>query len=310
MKMNKYVLKRILLLIPVLLGVSLLVFAIMSLTPGDPAQLILGENAPKEAVLKLREEMGLNDPFFMQYFRFIKNAIMGDFGRSYTTGREVFGEIFARFPNTLILAVIGIIISVCIGIPIGIISATRQYSFLDSFSMVIALLGVSMPVFWLGLMLILTFSVKLGWLPSGGFDGLKSIILPAVTLGVGSAAIITRMTRSSMLEVIRQDYIRTARAKGVAEKVVINKHALKNALIPIITVVGLQFGHLLGGAVLTESVYSWPGVGRLMVDAIRQKDTPTVLAAVVFLAAAFSVVNLLVDILYAYVDPRIKSQYK
>lgn len=310
MNMYKYVLKRILLLIPVLLGVSLLVFAIMSLTPGDPAQLILGENAPKEAVLKLREEMGLNDPFFMQYFRFVKNAIMGDFGRSYTTGREVFGEIFARFPNTLILAVIGIIISVCIGIPIGIISATRQYSFLDSFSMVIALLGVSMPVFWLGLMLILTFSVKLGWLPSGGFDGLKSIILPAVTLGVGSAAIITRMTRSSMLEVIRQDYIRTARAKGVAEKVVINKHALKNALIPIITVVGLQFGHLLGGAVLTESVYSWPGVGRLMVDAIRQKDTPTVLAAVVFLAAAFSVVNLLVDILYAYVDPRIKSQYK
>ena len=310
MNMHKYVLKRILLLIPVLLGVSLLVFAIMSLTPGDPAQLILGENAPKEAVLKLREEMGLNDPFFMQYFRFVKNAIMGDFGRSYTTGREVFGEIFARFPNTLILAVIGIIISVCIGIPIGIISATRQYSFLDSFSMVIALLGVSMPVFWLGLMLILTFSVKLGWLPSGGFDGLKSIILPAVTLGVGSAAIITRMTRSSMLEVIRQDYIRTARAKGVAEKVVINKHALKNALIPIITVVGLQFGHLLGGAVLTESVYSWPGVGRLMVDAIRQKDTPSVLAAVVFLAAAFSVVNLLVDILYAYVDPRIKSQYK
>ena len=308
--MHKYVLKRILLLIPVLLGVSLLVFAIMSLTPGDPAQLILGENAPKAAVLKLREEMGLNDPFFMQYFRFVKNAIMGDFGRSYTTGREVFGEIFARFPNTLILAVIGIIISVCIGIPIGIISATRQYSFLDSFSMVVALLGVSMPVFWLGLMLILTFSVKLGWLPSGGFDGFKSIILPAITLGVGSAAIITRMTRSSMLEVIRQDYIRTARAKGVAEKVVINKHALKNALIPIITVVGLQFGHLLGGAVLTESVYSWPGVGRLMVDAIRQKDTPTVLAAVVFLAAAFSVVNLLVDILYAYVDPRIKSQYK
>ncbi len=308
--MHKYVLKRVLLLIPVLLGVSLLVFAIMSLTPGDPAQLILGENAPKAAVLKLREEMGLNDPFFMQYFRFVKNAIMGDFGRSYTTGREVFGEIFARFPNTLILAIIGIIISVCIGIPIGIISATRQYSFLDSFSMVIALLGVSMPVFWLGLMLILTFSVKLGWLPSGGYNGLSSIILPAITLGVGSAAIITRMTRSSMLEVIRQDYIRTARAKGVTEKVVINKHALKNALIPIITVVGLQFGHLLGGAVLTESVYSWPGVGRLMVDAIRQKDTPTVLAAVVFLAAAFSVVNLLVDILYAYVDPRIKSQYK
>ena len=308
--MHKYVLRRLLLLIPVLLGVSLLVFTIMSLTPGDPAQLILGENAPKEAILKLREEMGLNDPFLVQYFRFVGKAVLGDFGRSYTTGREVFGEIFSRFPNTLILAVIGIIISVCIGIPVGIISATRQYSFLDSFSMVLALLGVSMPVFWLGLMLILTFSVKLGLLPSGGFDGFKSLILPSLTLGVGSAAIITRMTRSSMLEVIRQDYIRTARAKGVAEKVVINKHALKNALIPIITVVGLQFGGLLGGAVLTESVYSWPGVGRLMVDAIRQKDTPTVLAAVVFLAATFSVVNQLVDILYAYVDPRIKSKYK
>ena len=308
--MHKYVLRRLLLLIPVLLGVSLLVFTIMSLTPGDPAQLILGENAPKEAIFKLREEMGLNDPFLVQYFRFVGKALLGDFGRSYTTGREVFGEIFSRFPNTLTLAVIGIIISVCIGIPVGIISATRQYSFLDSFSMVLALLGVSMPVFWLGLMLILTFSVKLGLLPSGGFDGFKSLILPSLTLGVGSAAIITRMTRSSMLEVIRQDYIRTARAKGVAEKVVINKHALKNALIPIITVVGLQFGGLLGGAVLTESVYSWPGVGSLMVDAIRQKDTPTVLAAVVFLAATFSVVNLLVDILYAYVDPRIKSQYK
>ncbi len=308
--MHKYVLRRLLLLIPVLLGVSLLVFTIMSLTPGDPAQLILGENAPKEAILKLREEMGLNDPFLVQYFRYVGKAVLGDFGRSYTTGREVFGEIFSRFPNTLILAVIGIIISVCIGIPVGIISATRQYSFLDSFSMILALLGVSMPVFWLGLMLILTFSVKLGLLPSGGFDGLKSLILPSITLGVGSAAIITRMTRSSMLEVIRQDYIRTARAKGVAEKAVINKHALKNALIPIITVVGLQFGSLLGGAVLTESVFSWPGVGRLMVDAIRQKDTPTVLASVVFLAVVYSVVNLLVDLLYAFVDPRIKSQYK
>ncbi|MGL5797159.1 MAG: nickel ABC transporter permease [Cetobacterium sp.] len=308
--MHKYILKRILLLIPVLLGVSFLVFTIMSLTPGDPAQLILGESAPREAVAQLRNEMGLNDPFIVQYIRFVKDAVVGDFGHSYTTGREVFGEIFSRFPNTLILAVLGIIIAVCIGIPLGIISATRQYTFIDSVSMIGALLGVSMPVFWLGLMLILTFSVNLRWLPSGGFDGLKSLILPSITLGVGSAAIITRMTRSSMLEVIRQDYIRTARAKGVAEKVVINKHALKNALIPVITVVGLQFGGLLGGAVLTESVYSWPGVGRMMVDAIRQKDTPTVLAAVIFLAVTFSIVNLAVDILYAYVDPRIKSQYK
>lgn len=308
--MHKYIIKRLLLLIPVLLGVSFLVFSIMYLTPGDPAQLILGENAPRAAVDALRDKMGLNDPFIVQYFRFIKNALMGDFGRSYTTNRPVFDEIFSRFPNTLILAVLGVLISVLIGIPIGIISATKQYSFIDGFSMVLALLGVSMPVFWLGLMLVLTFSVKLGWLPSGGFESMSSLILPAITLGVGSAAIVTRMTRSSMLEVIRQDYIRTARAKGVAEKVVINKHALKNALIPIITVVGLQFGHLLGGAVLTESVYSWPGVGRMMVDAIRQKDSPTVLASVIFLAAAFSIVNLIVDLLYAFADPRIKSQYK
>ncbi|EFS21746.1 glutathione ABC transporter, permease protein GsiC [Fusobacterium gonidiaformans 3-1-5R] len=224
--MYKYVIRRLLLLIPVLLGISLLVFAIMYVTPGDPAQLMLGENAPKAAVEALREKMGLNDPFIVQYFRFVGKAITGDFGRSYTTGREVFAEIFSRFPNTLVLAILGIIISVVIGIPIGIISATKQYSAVDSISMVLALLGVSMPVFWLGLMLILLFSVKLGLLPSGGFDGLKSVILPALTLGVGSAAIVTRMTRSSMLEVIRQDYIRTARAKGVSEKVVINKHAL------------------------------------------------------------------------------------
>ena len=308
--MHKYIFKRILLLIPVLLGVSFLVFSIMSFTPGDPAQLILGESAPKAQVLALREEMGLNDPFLMQYGRFVLNAVQGDFGRSYTSGREVFGEIFQRFPNTLILAIIGVIIAILIGIPVGIISATKQYSIMDSTSMIAALLGVAMPNFWLGLMLILFFSVGLGWLPSGGFGGWKSLILPSITLGTGAAAIITRMTRSSMLEVIRQDYIRTARAKGVSEKKVINKHALKNALIPVITVVGLQFGYLLGGAVLTETVYSWPGVGRMMVEAIRSKDTPVVLAAVLFLATTFSIVNLFVDILYGFVDPRVKSQYK
>ncbi|WP_321329751.1 nickel ABC transporter permease [uncultured Ilyobacter sp.] len=308
--MQKYILKRLLLLIPVLLGVSFLVFSIMSFTPGDPAQLILGESASQTSIIALREEMGLDDPFILQYARFVGNAVTGDFGRSYTSGREVFAEIFSRFPNTLILAVIGMIIAVLIGIPVGIISATKQYSLVDSVSMIGALLGVAMPNFWLGLMLILVFSVGLGILPSGGFTGMSSLILPSITLGTGAAAIITRMTRSSMLEVIRQDYIRTARAKGVAEKKVINHHALKNALIPIITIIGLQFGLLLGGAVLTETVYSWPGVGRLMVEAIRQKDTPTVLAAVVFLAAAFSIVNLMVDLIYAYVDPRMKSQYK
>ncbi|WP_299732117.1 nickel ABC transporter permease [uncultured Endozoicomonas sp.] len=307
--MHRFILKRLLLLIPVLLGVSLLVFAIMSFTPGDPAQLILGENAPAEAVAELREEMGLNDPFVLRYAHFVGNAVTGDLGQSYTSGRDVFDEIFSRFPNTLILAALGVLIAVVIGIPIGIISATRQYSMIDSGSMIFALLGVSMPNFWLGLMMILLFAVNLGWVPSGGYSSWSSLIMPAITLGTGSAAIITRMTRSSMLEVIRQDYIRTARAKGVAENVVINRHALKNALIPVITVIGLQFGMLLGGAVLTETVFSWPGVGRMMVDAIRQKDTPTVLGAVVFLATTFSLVNLFVDLLYGFVDPRIKSQY-
>lgn len=307
--MHRFIVKRLLLLIPVLLGVSLLVFAIMSFTPGDPAQLILGENAPPEAVAELREEMGLNDPFVLRYARFVGNAVVGDLGQSYTSGRDVFDEIFSRFPNTLILAALGVIIAVLIGIPVGIISATRQYSMIDSGSMIFALLGVSMPNFWLGLMMILLFSVNLGWVPSGGYSDWSSLIMPAITLGTGSAAIITRMTRSSMLEVIRQDYIRTARAKGVAENVVINQHALKNALIPVITVIGLQFGYLLGGAVLTETVFSWPGVGRMMVDAIRQKDAPTVLGTVVFLATTFSLVNLMVDLLYGFVDPRIKSQY-
>ncbi len=308
--MLKYIGKRLLMLIPVLLGVTFIVFSIMYMTPGDPAQLILGESAPPEAVAELRTDMGLDDPFIVQYGRFVVNAVQGDFGKSYTTKREVFSEIFARFPNTLKLAGVGVALAIAIGIPVGIISATRQYSFIDSASMIGALLGVSMPNFWLGLMLILTFSVSLGWLPSSGSDTWKHMILPAITLGTGSAAIITRMTRSSMLEVIRQDFIRTARAKGVSEKKVVNKHALKNALIPVITVVGLQFGYLLGGAVLTETVFSWPGVGRLLVEAIRQKDTPTVLASVVFMATTFSFVNLLVDVLYAYVDPRIKSQYQ
>jgi peptide/nickel transport system permease protein len=307
--MHKYILKRILLLIPVLLGVTFIVFSIMYLTPGDPAQLILGEKATPAAIDALRSQMGLDKPFIVQYFNFIGKALTGDFGRSYTTNRLVFTEIFSRFPNTLTLAVVGVAVSISIGIPVGIISATKQYSVTDNVSMVVALLGVSMPNFWLGLMLILIFSVNFGILPSGGFTSLQSLVLPAITLGYSSSAIITRMTRSSMLEVIRQDYIRTARAKGVAERTVILKHGLKNALIPVITVVGLQFGNLLGGAVLTETVFSWPGVGRLLVDSIRQKDTPMVLASVVFLATTFSICNLFVDILYGFVDPRIKSQY-
>ncbi|MGL5955223.1 MAG: ABC transporter permease [Brevinema sp.] len=313
--MGKYIFKRVLMLIPVVLGISLVVFSIMSLTPGDPAQLILGESASAEALAAKRAELGLNDPFIIQYLRYAWNAIQGDFGRSYTTNVQVSQEIMSRFPNTLVLTVCAVILAIIISIPVGVFTAVRQYSLWDSGIMLLTLIGVSMPVFWLGLMLILQFSLNLNWLPAVGqpswsMNGVRALVLPTLSLGVNTSAIITRMTRSSMLDVIRQDYIRTARAKGVAEFYVISKHALKNALIPVLTVIGIQFGGLLGGAILTESVFSWPGVGRLLVEAIRQKDTPRVMGVVIFLAVVFSIVNLIVDILYAYVDPRIKSRYK
>ena len=247
----------------------------------------------------------------VQFGNYVKKAVLEqDIGRSYITKRPVTTEVMGRFPVTLKLAAFSILIAVAIGIPIGIVSATKQYSLFDNISMVVALLGVSMPNFWQGLLLILLFSVTLGWLPASGFSSFKHMILPAVTIGTSTAAVITRMTRSSMLEVIRQDYIRTARAKGQVESKVVNRHALKNALIPIITVVGLQFGYLLGGAVLTESIFAVPGVGRLMVDSIKTRDFPVVQGAVLFIAITFSIVNLFVDIMYAYVDPRIRSQYK
>ena len=308
--MHKYIFRRILLLIPVILGVSFVVFTIMFFTPGDPAQLILGERAPAEEIAALREQMGLNRPFFVQFFNFIKNAFMGDLGRSFTTKRPVFEELMARFPQTMQLAAAAVLVAVVLGIPIGILSATKQYSAFDMTAMVFALIGVSMPNFWQGLMMRLLFSILLRWLPSSGYGTFRHLIMPALTIGTSSMALITRMTRSSMLEVIRQDYIRTARAKGLSERVVINRHALKNALIPVITVIGLQFGYLLGGAVLTETIFSWPGVGRLIVEAIRQKDFPVVQGGVLLLAITFSIVNLVVDILYAYIDPRIKAQYK
>lgn len=308
--MHKYILRRVLLLIPVMLGVSLVVFTIMFFTPGDPAKIMLGERAPAEEVALLRTQMGLDDPFHIQFFNFVKNAVQGDLGRSLVTKQPVAREIWARFPATLQLSAAAVLIAILMGIPIGIISATKQYSAFDMISMVIALLGVSMPNFWQGMMMILLFSITVRILPSSGYGTLNHLIMPAMTIGTSAAAVITRMTRSSMLEVVRQDYIRTARAKGLSERVVINRHALKNALIPIVTVVGLQFGGLLGGAVLTESIFSWPGVGRFMVDAIRTKDYPSVQGGVLMLALTFSIVNLAVDILYAYIDPRIKAQYK
>ncbi len=309
--MHKYVLRRVMLLIPVIIGVTFIIFTMMYLTPGDPARILLGETASAEAVAKLRDDLGLDDPYLVQFGRYVKNAVVHqDIGRSYATKRPVTQEVISRFPTTLKLASFSILIAVIIGIPVGIISATKQYSLFDNLSMVVALLGVSMPNFWQGLLLILLFAVHLKWLPPSGFSSFKHMILPSVTIGTSTAAVITRMTRSSMLEVIRQDYIRTARAKGQVENKVIWHHALKNALIPIITVIGLQFGYLLGGAVLTETIFSISGVGRLMVDSIKSQDFPVVQGAVLFIAVIFSVVNLLVDIMYAYVDPRIRSQYK
>ena len=308
--MYKYVIKRLLALIPVLLGVTFIVFCIMSLSPGDPAAMLLGTGATPESIVALREEMGLNAPIIVQYIRYLAGLLRGDMGTSYVSRNSVVYEIFSRFPNTLALAAAAIFVATIVSIPIGIISATKQYSIFDNTGMVVALLGVSMPSFWLGLMFIILFSVKLKVLPSGGAEGFSSIILPAITLGAESMATITRTTRSSMLEVVRQDYIRTARAKGFPEKFVILKHALRNALIPTVTVTGIEMGALLGGAILTETVFSWPGVGRLLIDAIQNKNTPVVLGCLVVFAVSFGIVNLVVDILYAYIDPRIKSQYK
>ena len=313
--MSKYIVRRLLTLIPVIVGVTFIVFFILNLSPGDPAAIILGEQATEEALAMKREELHLNDPLLKRYGRYMWDMLHGDLGLSYKNSISVWDQVIGRFPNTCVLAVAGILVALLIGIPVGIISAKKQYSLIDNVSMVFALIGVAMPNFWFGLLAVIVFSLTLGWLPSQGMGEwlvplLRSIVLPALTLGTGCAATVTRMTRSSMLEVIRQDYISTARAKGLSEKTVTYRHMLRNALIPIITATGLQFGSLLGGAMLTETIFSWPGLGRLMVDAIKSKDIPLVLGSIIFMATTFSIVNLVVDIIYAFVDPRIKSQYK
>lgn len=308
--MYKYICKRILMMIPVIIGVSLLVFLVLKMTPGDPARVVAGSEADEATVEQIREELGMNKPVLQQYVDYMLALLHGDMGTSYTTSKPVADEILARMPTTFILAFAGVFVAVLIGIPLGIISATKQYSVLDYISTLLALGGVAMPNFWLGLMLILLFSLKLGWLPSGGGDSWTSYVLPAITLGVGATASFMRTTRSSMLEVIRQDYIRTARAKGVGEGRVVMHHALRNAMIPVITVIGLQIGTLLGGAVVNETVFSLPGLGTLMINAINQKNEPVVLGCLITFAIIFSLVNLLIDILYAFIDPRIKSQYK
>ena len=307
--MVKYVIKRLLALIPVILGVTLLVFMIMQLAPGDAAKLILGESATQEQVEELREEMGLNDPAVVQYGRYMLNFVQGDLGTSYSTKRPVAEEVFSRFPYTFNLSIVAGVVSILLAIPLGILAAVKQNTLFDNVSMIVSLIGVSMPIFWLALLLVLCFSLKLGWFPVQGAESWKSYVLPAISLGFMNMAAIARTTRSSMLETIRQDYIRTARAKGVSKRQVIVKHAFKNALIPTITVCGIQLGQLLGGSVLTETVFAWPGIGRLLVQSINARDVPMVLGCIIVMTVCFSIVNLLIDLLYGFVDPRIKSMY-
>ena len=303
---GQYIIRRLLIMLPVLLGVSLIIFIMVRVIPGDPGYILAGPHATKDQVEQIREQLGLNKHPITQYFIFLRNLFRGDLGTSTRTGLPVMKEIMARFPNTLMLALASILIASVFGVLAGIIAGVKQNSKFDYLSMLIALFGLSMPVFWLGLMLMLLFSIKLGWFPAVGADTLKHLVLPALTLGANSTAIIARMTRSSMLEVIRLDYIRTARAKGLSEKMVISRHALKNALIPVVTVIGLQTGILLGGAVLTEIVFAWPGIGRLLVESILARDYPVVQGVVLVVATMFIFVNLIVDILYSYLDPRIR----
>lgn len=304
--MAQYLLKRILSTIPVLFGITLLLFFMLRALPGDPAQVLAGEQASPREIELIRHQLGLDQPVHIQYVTFMSRLILFDLGRSARTGNPVLEEVWARLPNTLSLAFIAITLACLLGIPAGVISAVRPYTITDYLVTGASLFGISMPVFWLGLMLVVLFAVILQWLPAGGTGSWKHLILPSCTLALLLVAFIARMTRSSMLEVLSQDYTTTARSKGLKENVVILKHALRNAMIPIITVVGLQFGSLLGGAVLTETVFAWPGLGRLIVDSILARDYPVIQGSILIFALLYVLVNLLVDLTYAYIDPRIR----
>ncbi len=312
--MTTYILRRLLFAIPVLIGASFLVFLSIRFVPGDPAIAIAGELATPELREQVRKDLGLDRPLLVQYGIYLRRTLQGDMGQSVRTRQPVAAEILLRLPNTLQLASLSLLLAAAIGIPIGVISATRANSWVDGGSMIFALLGVSMPIFWLGLMLMYLFSIILPrWLglsqpilPPTGTGTWQHLVMPVVALAANSMAIQARMTRACMLEVLRTDYIRTARAKGLPEWKVIYKHALRNALVPIVTIIGLQFGTLLGGAVITETVFAWPGIGRLLIDSISFRDYPVVQGTVLVIAAGFVLVNLLVDVLYAYLDPRIR----
>ena len=309
--MLRYIFKRILMMIPVLLGVLFLVFTMNEISPGDPAAMIAGDAASVEVVEQIREDLGLNKPLPVRFFNYTKNLVLhGDLGTSYKTKRPVLDEVMDRLPTTILLSLTSAAFAVLLSIPIGIISDIKQNTWIDNLLMVLALIGVAMPAFWQGLMTIILFSVKLGWFPSYGFTTPAHWFMPVLTIGTGAMASLVRITRSSMLEVIRQDYIRTARAKGQTERKVIISHALRNSMIPIITAIAIQLGSMLGGAIVTETVFAIPGIGMLMIQSIKARDYPTIQGAVVVIAVMFSLLNLVVDIIYTFVDPRLKSIYQ
>ena len=305
----KYILHRLLLLIPVVIGVSFLVFFIVNLAPGNAAELIAGPEASIETIEQIEEDLGLNKNIFVRYGEYMLNLLQGDLGTSYYSDERVFDKYIERLPATLELAVAFIVVALVFSLPLGILAAIKQYSIFDRIASFVAMIAVSMPNFWLGILLILLFSAQLRLLPSGGNEYWYSVILPALTIGWQMCALMTRMTRSSMLEVIRQDYITTSRAKGLSEKTVVLKHALRNALIPIITSAGSLFVDCVGGAVVVETIFSWPGVGRLVIDSIDKRDLNMVIGCVIMTTILITLFNLIIDIIYAFVDPRIRSTY-
>ncbi|MFQ6604723.1 MAG: ABC transporter permease [Fidelibacterota bacterium] len=303
-----YLARRILHTIPVLLGVIIITFILMYIVPGDPVQSMVGERYDEATVERLRQELHLDDPLWLQFGRYLVNILRGDFGTSFYTGEAVTDQIRDKFPNTMILAITAMVVAVLLGLTVGIISSLRPRSWLDKGTMFVALIGISAPVFWVGLMLVLVVGVYLRWLPPTGFGGIEYVVLPAITLGTRSAAYLARLTRATMLDVLDQPYIRTARMKGLPEWKVILKHAFPNTLVPVITVIGTDFGSYLSGAVLTESIFGWPGLGRLALDAILKRDFPVIQGTVLFMALMFILANLVVDLLYGVVDPRIRSE--
>ena len=309
-KVYRYIIKRLLFLIPTILGVTFIIFLVGNITPGDPARALLGVSAPQADVDTLNHELGYDLPFMQKYFNYVKNMVVHqDFGISYFTKQSVFDEIWPRYLVTIKLAFMGVLISALIGIPLGIYAAVKQYSLWDTIPSILAFLIAAVPAFVLGMLLLFFFSLKLNWLPSYGISSFKHYIMPAFAISIPPAAMNLRFTKSSMLESIRQDYVRTARAKGAPENVVIWKHALKNALLPVITNIGMSLGSLIAGAVVAEKLFSIPGIGSLIVDRITYKDEPVIIAGTILIAICFTVVMLIVDLIYAYIDPRIRAKY-